>query len=179
MKAYVSRNLTLLAERDKAIVTATSLILSPIKLGPVEVRNRTVVTAHGASEMFRNPMLPAAPYIEYLRRRAAGGVGMIIAQALYVNPAGDYADEFTERHARLAEAVKAEGATLLLQLVHLGATFRSEADVHRPPLWGFSTTVTDHGEVAHAMTGEQIEMMIAGYGRIARMAVDAGFDGCE
>ena len=155
------------------------MILSPIRLGAVEVRNRVVVTAHGASEMFRNPMLPAAPYIEYLRRRAAGGVGLIIAQALYVNPLGEYADELTERHARLARAVQDEGATLMLQLVHLGATFRSDADVHRPPLWGFSTTVTDHGEVAHAMTGEQIEMMIAGYGRIARMAVDAGFDGCE
>jgi hypothetical protein len=45
------------------------MILSPIKLGAVEVRNRVVVTAHGAREMFRNPMLPAAPYIEYLRRR--------------------------------------------------------------------------------------------------------------
>ncbi len=155
------------------------MILLPIKLGSVEVRNRVVITAHGASEMFRNPLLPAAPYIEYLRRRAAGGVGLIIAQALYVNPLGVYADELTERHARLAEAVKFEGATLMLQLVHLGATFRSEADVHRPPLWGFSTTVTDHGEVAHAMTDEQIEMMIAGYGRIAWMAAEAGFDGCE
>lgn len=155
------------------------MILLPIKLGSVEVRNRVVITAHGASEMFRNPLLPAAPYIEYLRRRAAGGVGLIIAQALYVNPLGVYADELTERHARLAQAVKSEGATLMLQLVHLGATFRSEADVHRPPLWGFSTTVTDYGEVAHAMTDEQIEMMIAGYGRIARMAAEAGFDGCE
>jgi 2,4-dienoyl-CoA reductase-like NADH-dependent reductase (Old Yellow Enzyme family) len=155
------------------------MILLPIKLGSVEVRNRVVITAHGASEMFRNPLLPAAPYIEYLRRRAAGGAGLIIAQALYVNPLGAYADELTERHARLADAVKSEGATLMLQLVHLGATFRSEADVHRPPLWGFSTTVTDYGEVAHAMTDEQIEMMIAGYGRIARMAAEAGFDGCE
>jgi 2,4-dienoyl-CoA reductase-like NADH-dependent reductase (Old Yellow Enzyme family)/thioredoxin reductase len=157
----------------------TPLLLTPITLGPITVRNRVVITAHGASEMFRNPRLPAEPYVEYLRRRAAGGVGLIIAQALYVDPIGRYAQEFTDRHARLAEAVKAEGATLLLQLVHLGATFRSESDVHRPPLWGFSTTVTDQGEVAHAMTAEQIEMVIAGYGRIAAMAAAAGFDGCE
>jgi 2,4-dienoyl-CoA reductase-like NADH-dependent reductase (Old Yellow Enzyme family) len=160
-------------------MTAAPMILTPIKLGAIEVRNRTVITAHGASEMFRNPKLPAEPYIEYLRRRAAGGVGLIIAQALYVNPFGDYPDELTERHARLAQAVKGEGATLLLQVVHLGATFRSEADVHRPALWGFSPTVTDHGEVAHAMTDEQIEMMVDGYARNARMAVQAGFDGCE
>jgi 2,4-dienoyl-CoA reductase-like NADH-dependent reductase (Old Yellow Enzyme family) len=160
-------------------MTSAPMILTPIKLGAVEVRNRTVITAHGASEMFRNPKLPAEPYIEYLRRRAAGGVGMIIAQALYVNPFGEYPDELIERHARLARAVKDEGATLLLQVVHLGATFRSEADVHRPALWGFSTTLTDHGEVAHAMTDEQIEMMVDGYARNARMAVQAGFDGCE
>lgn len=104
---------------------------------------------------------------------------LIIAQALYVNPLGAHPDELTERHARLAKAVKSEGAILMLQLVHLGATFRSDAHVRRPPLWGFSTTVTDHGEVAHAMTDEQIEMMIAGYGRMARMAIEAGFDGCE
>jgi 2,4-dienoyl-CoA reductase-like NADH-dependent reductase (Old Yellow Enzyme family) len=160
-------------------MSQTPLILTPIKLGPIEVRNRTVVTAHGASEMFRNPKLPAEPYIEYLRRRAGGGVGMIIAQALYVNPFGDYPDELVDRHARLAQAVKAEGATLLLQIVHLGATFRSDADVHRPALWGFSTSITDHGEVAHAMTDDQIEMMIDGYARNARMAAQAGFDGCE
>jgi 2,4-dienoyl-CoA reductase-like NADH-dependent reductase (Old Yellow Enzyme family) len=160
-------------------MAATPMVLTPIRLGSVEVRNRVVITAHGASEMFRNPLLPAKPYIEYLRRRAAGGVGMIIAQALYVNPLAAYPDELTERHALLAQAVKAEGATLLLQLVNLGATFRSDSDVHRPPLWGFSTTVTDQGEVNHAMTDEQIEMMIAGYGRIARMAAEAGFDGCE
>jgi 2,4-dienoyl-CoA reductase-like NADH-dependent reductase (Old Yellow Enzyme family) len=158
---------------------STPLLLTPIKIGPIEVRNRVVITAHGASEMFRNPRLAAEPYIEYLRRRAAGGAGLIIAQALYVNPFGPYADEFTERHARLAAAVRTEGATLLLQLVHLGAALRSEADVHRPPLWGFSTTATDQGEVAHAMTDDEVEMVIEGYGRIARMAMDAGFDGCE
>jgi 2,4-dienoyl-CoA reductase-like NADH-dependent reductase (Old Yellow Enzyme family) len=160
-------------------MTSMPMLLTPIRLGAVNVRNRIVITAHGASEQFRNPRLPAEPYIEYLRRRAAGGVGMIIAQALYVNPLAEYPDEFTVRHTRLAEAVHAEGATLLLQLVHLGATFRSEADVHRPPLWTFSTVVTDQGEVSHAMTDEQIEMTIAGYGRIARMASDAGFDGVE
>lgn len=156
-----------------------SLLLTPLTLGRVTVRNRTVVTAHGASETFRNPRLAPEPYIEYLRRRAAGGVGMIIAQALYVDPLAEHPAELHDRHARLAEAVRAEGATLLLQLVHLGATFRSDSDVRRPPLWGFSTTLTDHGEIAHAMTGEQVEMMVEGYRRTAAMAVAAGFDGCE
>jgi 2,4-dienoyl-CoA reductase-like NADH-dependent reductase (Old Yellow Enzyme family) len=54
-------------------------LLSPIVVGAREIRNRVVVTAHSTSEQFRNPALPAEPYIDYLRRRAAGGVGLIIA----------------------------------------------------------------------------------------------------
>jgi 2,4-dienoyl-CoA reductase-like NADH-dependent reductase (Old Yellow Enzyme family) len=47
-------------------------LLSPIMVGSTAVRNRVVITSHGASELFRNPAQPAAPYIEYVRRRAAG-----------------------------------------------------------------------------------------------------------
>jgi 2,4-dienoyl-CoA reductase-like NADH-dependent reductase (Old Yellow Enzyme family) len=165
--------------------TSIPLILTPIKLGSVEVRNRVVITAHGASEQFRNPRLAAEPYIEYLRRRAAGGVGLIIAQAMTgsqsftVDASGKLPAELVDRHGRLADAVRSEGATLMLQLIHLGATYRSDSDMHHPPLPGFSTTVTDRGEVAHEMTDEEIETMISEFGHVARMTVEAGFDGCE
>jgi 2,4-dienoyl-CoA reductase-like NADH-dependent reductase (Old Yellow Enzyme family) len=66
-------------------------LLSPIVVGAREIRNRVVVTAHSTSEQFRNPSQPAEPYIDYLRRRAAGGVGLIIVQPHYPNP-------FTEVH---------------------------------------------------------------------------------
>lgn len=46
-------------------------LLSPITIGSTEVRNRVVITSHGASELFRNPASSAEPYIEYVRRRAA------------------------------------------------------------------------------------------------------------
>jgi 2,4-dienoyl-CoA reductase-like NADH-dependent reductase (Old Yellow Enzyme family) len=153
--------------------------MSPIRIRNTEVRNRVVITSHGTSEAFRNPNVAADAYIEYLRRRAAGGAGLIIAQPQFPNPLGPVPASTVERHGRLAEAVKAEGAVLMIQLAHLGATFRSDADVHRPPLWGFEGSQTAEGETAHRMTDDEIERMIDAYRAIAQMAVDSGFDGVE
>lgn len=154
-------------------------LFSPIRIRHTTVPNRIVITSHGASEAFRNPNVSPDGYIEYLRRRAAGGVGLIIAQPQFPNPFGPVPGASVERHARLAQAVKAEGAVLLIQLAHLGATFRSDADVRRPPLWGFEASQTAEGETAHRMTGDEIERMIDAYRQITWMAVDAGFDGVE
>jgi 2,4-dienoyl-CoA reductase-like NADH-dependent reductase (Old Yellow Enzyme family) len=61
-------------------------LFSPIRIGPAEVRNRIVITAHGTSEAFRHPGMSPASYIEYLRRRAAGGAGLIICQPILSDP---------------------------------------------------------------------------------------------
>lgn len=143
------------------------------------MRNRIVITSHGASDSFRNPDLSADAYIEYLRRRAAGGVGLIIAQPQTPVPGARHAQSVVDRHTWLADAVKAEGAVLLLQLAHLGVAFRSDADVHRPPLWGFSDRQSPEGEASHRMTHGEIEAMIEAFAETARMAVGAGFDGVE
>lgn len=154
-------------------------LFSPIRIGPVEVRNRVVITAHGTSEAFRHPGLSPASYIEYLRRRAAGGAGLIVCQPILSDPLHSITAETIDRHGRLVEAVRAEGATFLLQLTHLGAFARSEADVRRPPLMGFANTQSAAGETAHQMTPAEIELMIEGYRRTAAMAAAVGFDGVE
>lgn len=154
-------------------------LFSPIRIGPVEVRNRVVITAHGTSEAFRHPGMSAVGYIEYLRRRAAGGAGLIICQPILSDPLHSLTAEAVDRHGRLVEAVHAEGATFLLQLTHLGAFARSEADVRRPPLMGFENTQSAAGETAHKMTNAEIDLMIEGYRRAAEMAAVVGFDGVE
>lgn len=155
------------------------LLFSPIRLRQVEARNRVVVTSHGASEAFRNPAASPGAYIEYMRRRAAGGPGVLIAQPVLSDPSNPVPAETLDRHGKLAEVIRAEGATSLLQLTHLGAFARSEADVRRKPLPGFDNTQTAAGETAHKMSDAEIEEMIEGYQRIAEMAATAGFDGVE
>lgn len=154
-------------------------LFSPIQVGSVEVRNRVVITSHGTSEAFRHPGMSPSGYIEYLRRRAAGGAGLILCQPILSDPLHSITEETIDRHARIVEAVRAEGATFLLQLTHLGVFARSEADVRRPPLMGFESTQSAAGETAHQMTPAEIELMIEGYRRTAEMAATAGFDGVE
>jgi 2,4-dienoyl-CoA reductase-like NADH-dependent reductase (Old Yellow Enzyme family) len=154
-------------------------LFSPIRIGPLQVRNRVVVTAHGTSEAFRHPGMSPASYIEYLRRRAAGGAGLIICQPILSDPLHSITQETIDRHGQLVEAVHAEGATFLLQMTHLGAFARSEADVRRPPLMGVQNTQSAAGETAHQMTPAEIELMIEGYRRTAEMAAAVGFDGVE
>lgn len=154
-------------------------LLSPVRIGSVQVRNRTVMTAHGATDMFRSPALPAAPYIEYLRRRAAGGIGLIIAQPQFPNPYASFTEETLDRHRSLAEAVKAEGATVMIQLAHLGMFGRTDSDPRRPALWSFSGGQTDAGEAGHVMTAGEVELMVDAYKQAAVLAKQAGFDGVE
>lgn len=154
-------------------------LLSPIVVGAREIRNRVVVTAHSTSEQFRNPPLPAEPYIDYLRRRAAGGVGLIIAQPHYPNPFTEVTEEALRRHRALASAVRSEGATILLQLAHLGLFGRTDADPRRPGLWAFDDGQSEAGEAAHRMTDEEVERMVEAYRQTAVLAREAGFDGVE
>jgi len=154
-------------------------LFSPIRIGRVEVPNRIVITSHGASEAFRNSAMNPDAYLEYLRRRAAGGAGLIIAQPILSDPLHSITAETQDRHGRLAELVRAEGAVLLLQLTHLGVFARSEADVRRPPLLGFQGSQSAAGETAHRMSSAEIELMIEGYRRTAQLAAVAGFDGVE
>lgn len=154
-------------------------ILAPISVKRVLVRNRVVVTAHGASDLFRDPALNPESYIEYLRRRAGGGAGMIIAQPLLANPHGEIPEPIVERHARLVEVVKSEGATLLIQLVNLGAYGRTDAMIGRSPSWSFDEQQSDAGESSHKMTDPEVGKMVDAYRRAARTFADVGFDGVE
>jgi 2,4-dienoyl-CoA reductase-like NADH-dependent reductase (Old Yellow Enzyme family) len=154
-------------------------LLSPVRVGSFELRNRVVTTATSASEAWRNPLLSPDGYLEFIRERAAGGVGLIIAHPCYVNPFGPQPDAIAARHASLAEAVHAGGAKVIVQLVHFGAVFRTDNDTRRPPLWGFDHTVSPEGEAVHKMTGPEIERVVSAYREAARLVVEAGCDGVE
>lgn len=132
------------------------------------------MTATSISEEWRNPLLAGKSYIEFARRRAEGGVGLLIAHPFYVDPSGSYPASIRERHAELAAAVRSAGAVLIVQLVHFGATFRTDGDVRRSALWGFGHTCTPEGEAVHRMTHGEIEQLLFGYREAARLVAEAG-----
>lgn len=153
-------------------------LLSSLDIRGHELRNRTVITAHTASQSFLNPALPATNYVEYIRRRA-GSVGLVIAQPPLWAPGIEQPQWLIDRHGLLADAVHAEGAKIMVQIVHLGVYGRSDPDMHMPPLYGFGVNRSAAGETSHEMDDGEILVMIDGYRSMARLAAEAGFDGVD
>lgn len=153
-------------------------LMSPFAIRGHELRNRAVVTAHTASGSFFNPALPATPYIEYMRRRAASA-GLVIAQPQLWAPGVVQPQWLVDRHGELAEAVHAEGAKISVQIVNLGVYGRSDPDLHLTPLYGFGVTQSAAGETSHEMDDAEVLQMIEGYRSVARLAAQAGFDGVD
>ena len=99
----------------------------PLRLGPVTLRNRLVATAH-ASGLVRDG-LPVAGDAEYWRRLAAGGAAMLIGGGTVTAPEsaprrGNVLEAWRHEAVvplrRRVDAIHAEGAVAVCQLVHLG-----------------------------------------------------------
>ena len=154
------------------------MLFSPIRVGPFELRNRLITTAHGAFFPW-NPPDTGDQFIEYQRRRAAGGLGMIVLQPLFVDPLESWPLMLGERMSRLADAVHGEGARAVLQLVSFGGQMSANYNIGNRPLWSFNGMQAPGGEVSHRMSRTEIDEMVAAFARAARVATEAGLDGVE
>ena len=106
-------------------------LFSPIKLGPVTIKNR-IVTAPHATHFFSEGNLLDDRYIEYHRARAKGGTGLIIAGGMTVMPSSRnifvqeiYDERVVPLLRRLAEAVHQYETKLFVQIVHCGRQMAS------------------------------------------------------
>ena len=99
---------------------AYDMLLSPMKIGTMTVRNRTVMTAAEMS-LGRTDGCPTEKLMDYYEERAKGGVGLIIPGICRVNDMGSMSrDENIEPMRVFAERIHAHGAKLCLQLHHPG-----------------------------------------------------------
>jgi 2,4-dienoyl-CoA reductase-like NADH-dependent reductase (Old Yellow Enzyme family) len=169
---------TLFAMVDNVSDQLYPLLLSPIDVGPFSLRNRLITTGHGAFQPW-NPLDSGQQFIEYQRRRAAGGLGMIILQPLFVEPDPSWPLMFAERMERLATAIHDEGALAVLQLVSFGGQMSANYNLGGRPLWSFNGMQAPGGEVAHRMTAGEVEQMVDAFSRAATVATRAGIDGVE
>jgi len=172
------------SDRSERAGDGTELLFEPIRVGPVVLRNRVAVTAHTPN--FAVDHRVSDRHLAYHRRRAAGGVGLIVTEGLRVHPTSlrrpdtlsIWSDDGIEAMARLVDAVHAEGATLFGQILHSG---REAADDYpRTPSWGPSPIAWSAGAaVPHAMTVDEIDELLECYAAGARRLVAAGFAGVE
>jgi 2,4-dienoyl-CoA reductase-like NADH-dependent reductase (Old Yellow Enzyme family) len=166
--------------------TSFPRLLSPLQIGPIEVRNRAVFTAHGAFLDFYRAGISPDQYIAYQERRARGGAGLIILQPVHVHPTshalGHYfpdEDDLRAKFSAMAEALHRHDTRALVQIMHFGGQFTSEARQDLEPLWSFSGHPSPEGEPSHEMSPDEIESVIDGFARTAAIAVESGLDGVE
>ena len=115
-------------------------LFSPLRIGPVELSNRIVSTAHQTTLVHES--VPTDDFVAYHEARARGGTGLIVLEATAVHPSGlltahtlaGYREEIVPGLARVAEAVHAYGTRLFVQLFHGGREQISGAP--RPPAGG-------------------------------------------
>ncbi|MEN3976322.1 FAD-dependent oxidoreductase [Emcibacter sp. SYSU 3D8] len=161
-------------------------LLTPIQIGPIEVKNRVVSTAHAAFLEFFNPISSGERYMAYQERRAQGGAGMIIFTAMHVHESSQIpyhfvfdAETMAPKFRQISARLHKHGAKCISQLFHFGAQAKSDQHDDYHPLWSFSGTTTLEGEVTHKMTSDEIEEVIDAFCLAAKVATENGMDGVE
>ena len=181
-------------------------LLSPGRIGTLELKNRIAVTAMGVS-MSEDDGTVGERLIAYHEAQARGGVGLIISGVAGVAwPVGAVAtgqtaisdDRFLPGLSRLVERVHAAGGKIVPQLHHGGFVAGYSHARWGHPLWGPAVPPMAKGnftdyflmEELAALAGmkppeikvlEQadIDLAVSQFAAGARRARDAGFDGVE
>jgi 2,4-dienoyl-CoA reductase-like NADH-dependent reductase (Old Yellow Enzyme family)/thioredoxin reductase len=159
-------------------------LFSPLRLGPVELQNRIVSTAHQTSLV--RDHLPTDDFVAYHEARARGGAGLIVLEATAVDQSGvltghtlaGFREEIVPGLARVAAAVQPHGTRLFLQLLHGGR--ERIASSPRPPALAPSAVPSLRFHVEpRELSPDEIAGIVEGYGRAAANAAAAGVDGIE
>ena len=168
-------------------------LLSPFDLGPLRLPNRAVMAPMTRS---RHPeAVPNALTATYYAQRASAG--LIVSEATQVDPRGQgypdtpgiYNDAQVAAWRGVTDLVHAVGGRIFLQLWHVGRV--SHSAYHGGALPVAPSALPAEGkamtpdfrlvpfETPHALTTDEIAEVVGQFGRGARLAKEAGFDGVE
>ncbi|KQO43922.1 NADH oxidase [Pseudomonas oleovorans subsp. oleovorans] len=162
-------------------------LFAPFRLGNLELPTRVVMAPMTRS--FSPGGVPNAKVIEYYRRRAAAGVGLIVTEGTtvghkaangYPNVPRFYGEDALAGWKQVVDAVHAEGGKIVPQLWHVGNVRKlgTEPDASVPG-YGPMEKVKDGQVVVHGMTQADIDEVIAAFAQAARDAKAIGMDGVE
>lgn len=160
-------------------------LFSPLAIGAHRLRNRIVMLPHGTSMVVRGA--PTEDDIAYYVRRAAAGPGLMVTGASVTSPDSTrrgrklietFNDEALPMLARRAAAVRAEGAAIVGQIVHLGReSIGMESDW---PLLAPSALRSPRDlQAPREMDDAQIRRVISDFATCARNLEATGHDGVE
>ncbi len=155
-------------------------LLSPIRLGGLELRNRVVMGSMHTGLEDRVRDLPALA--AYFAERARGGVGLIVTGGYAPNKRGwlkPFASELTTRlqamrHREVTGAVHDQGGAIALQVLHAGRygyhPLSVSASRARSPITPFRPS---------ALSSRGVDRTASDFAHAVGLAVKAGYDGVE
>ncbi|GAB2961979.1 alkene reductase [Hymenobacter coalescens] len=173
----------------------TPLLLSPYKLGAIELANRLVMAPMTRSRATNPGNVPTDSIVTYYQQRATAGLiitegSQVSAQGVgYINTPGIYTQEQVQGWKRVTEAVHAAGGRIFVQLWHVGRV--SHPAFHNGELPVAPSAIKPEGVKAftgqgfeevptpRALALEEIPGVVEQFRQAARNAAAAGFDGVE
>jgi len=168
-------------------MTRYPTLFSPLRIGPVTVRNRIMQTAH--VKLYSSGGVDSQRNVDYQVARARGGAGLLITGNRVVHPTSTtgfpriswaFLGEAVEANRRLTSAVHEHGAVIFEQLNHFGLNASSESADDPRVLWGPSAVKSPaYGETPKAMEPEDMRELVEWWGRCAELSREGGFDGSE
>ena len=183
-------------------------LLSPGKLGPLELKNRIILSPMGEN-FADNDGFCTEQMQAYYEERAAGGAGLIIMGVVSIAfphgtaepfQCGVSDDKYIPGLARLAERVHKHGAKIAMQIQHAGKVAARDLAEDRE-LWVPSMPQPMESDMMESVTPEELEnfvrsqsgappkihvmdhndiqQMVEWFAAAAERAQKAGFDGVE
>lgn len=166
-------------------------LLSPGRIGKVELRNKTVMAAMGMSQAENGFVNKAV--LNHYAERAKGGVGAIIVEVTCVDaPLGLNTngmlviddDKYIPGMTDLARVIHEGGAKAFLQLSHTGRGARRKIIGDQPVgpsavAMPYSYMMGLANETPRALTVDEIKAIEEKYAQAALRAKKAGFDGIQ
>src|SRR3954447_21005673 len=167
-------------------------LFTPVKLGPLELPNRIVMSPMTRIRADRD-CVPTERMVRYYAQRAS--VGLIITEGThpspmgrgYTYPPGLHTEEQAAGWRAVTDAVHAAGGRIFVQLMHAGRVSHSSLlPGHALPVAPSAVAVSGHVhtfggkepfETPRPLETGEIPAVIAEYRRAAELSVTAGFDG--
>lgn len=160
-----------------------SLLFTPVTLGPLTLRNRSIRSA--AFESMCPGNVPSPQLLDYHRSVAAGGVGMTTVAYAAVTRSGLSFDrqlwmkpEIVPGLRELTDAVHAEGAAASIQLGHCG-NMSHKSICGCLPVGASSGFNLYSPTFVRGLRVDELPEMAKAYGRSVCLAREAGFDAVE
>jgi len=162
-------------------------LLDPLVIRHARIRNRIVMPPLWSGKAGLDGLATDA-HVDYHRVRAAAGCGVIVVEHAFVELRGRHTPTQLGLHtdavipglARVAAAIRAEGALACVQLAHAGSK-ADAAVIGRTPV-GPSAVLHPYAPecgVPEALSREALADVVESFAAAARRAREAGFDAVE